>query len=771
MNNWIIKQTDFDIKDMKFYESIFSLGNGYMGVRGFDEEEIKEDKHEFNTFIAGIFDYFAPGKTDMVNTPNYWRTSMDVNGERFGPEHGEILEFSKELNMKEGVLKRRIVWKNNQGNETLIETTKVLSIDSVHHAILSIRVTPINYSGEVAIETGIDTDVWNNIIDDDQMKSDTNICRFLTEDGDTVLTDGIHIIRLKTTGSGFKIYEGFTAEVLHNGTKLGLKHFALHEAKYIADKVIIPVTQGEGYTLNKYISVWTSRDQYGATLEEQVMESVKEARDTGLDTMLKRNIAAWDKKWRVSDIEIIGDDKCQKAIRYNIFQLIQTNAEDDPYVNIGARGIMHGRYKGCYFWDTEIFMLPFYLFTNPKAAKNLLLYRYHTLKGAEENARRQNLDGARYAWMSALDGLEQCDTWDIGFSEVHITADIAYAVNYYYEAANDIEFIRDFGLELLIQTSRYWKSRFTYDGCNDCYNMLFVKGPNEYGGVTNNNLFTVMMATFNMQLAEKFVQLIKTGYPDAYHALTEKIGFKEEEIQQWHQIIRKVVINYDKNKSLYLEDDNFLKLEPLDLAKVKDGDEPLYKKICFDRLQRYRVLKQADVILLMLLRPEKFSFEEQLAAWNYYEPLTAHDSSLSYGTHSAFAAKLKLLEEAYRYFVKSVYLDLDSILENTQKEGIHFASLGASWQAVINGFAGVGLIGGSLKISPHMPKQWTELKFKLYYRQCLLKVSISQNDLTVKYEEGTPDTLQITICNEVILLIKGKEYNASFLVQEEFYEG
>lgn len=770
MNSWIINQNDFESTDKAFFESIFSLGNGYMGVRGFDEEEIMGSNKEFNTYIAGIFDYYTPGKTDMVNTPNFWRTSIYINDELFSLSKGEVLESGKELNMKDGTLKRRIVWRNSQGDDTLIETTRVLCINSCHQAILNIQVCPLNYSGEIVIETGIDTDVWNKIIDDDQMKSSTNVCRFLQGDGETIHSeDGIHIVKLKTIESGFKIYEGYTTEVLQNGHEIAANHITIDSDKLVADKAVIPVIKGNVYTLNKYINVWTSRDKYDESLENQVLEAIKETKNTGYSAVIKRHIEAWNKKWEISDIEIVGDDRSQRALRYNIFQLIQTNAENDEHVNIGARGIMHGRYKGCYFWDTEIFMLPFYIYTNPIAAKNLLLYRYHTLKGAEENARNQNLDGARYAWMSALDGLDQCDTWDIGLSEVHITADVAYAINHYFEATNDIEFIKDFGLEMLIQTARYWKSRFTYDSSNDCYNLLFVKGPNEYGGVINNNLYTVMMASNNMILAEKYIAIIKSEFPDIYNELIKKLNFREEEILIWGEIIQKAVINYDAKKSLYFEDDNFLKLEPLDIDKIKNEDIPLYKKICFDRLQRYRVLKQADVILLMLLCPQKFTMEEKLAAWYFYEPITVHDSSLSYGTHAAFAAKLNLLDEAYKYFIKSVCLDMDNVMENVQKEGIHFAALGASWQATVNGFAGIELNDGILNINPHLPSNWEKISFRFYYHNCLLRLSITHGSIYAAYEKGNNNSIKIKVSHKDVTLTKGEEQLVSQYSEEEYY--
>ncbi len=214
------------------------LGNGYMGVGGYDEEENKEAKHELNTFIAGIFVYYMPGKTDMVNTPNYWRTDIWINGERFSHGYGKIVEFYKELNMKEGILRRKLVWENNQGNKTLVETTKFLCIDSVHNAIMSIKLSPVNYSGNITIETGIDADIWNCIIDDDQMKTDANVSRFLAEDGSSVYIDDIHLIRLKTVGTDFKIYEGFTTEVLHKGNKLSVGHSVLTRTDYVDATVL-----------------------------------------------------------------------------------------------------------------------------------------------------------------------------------------------------------------------------------------------------------------------------------------------------------------------------------------------------------------------------------------------------------------------------------------------------------------------------------------------------------------------------------------------------
>ncbi|HEX7714833.1 MAG TPA: glycosyl hydrolase family 65 protein [Bacillota bacterium] len=742
---WSIEPKNLPLRDQKFYESIFALGNGYMGVRGFDEEEDRGTRYELCTYIAGIFDYFHPRFTDMVNTPNFWRTKIAINGENFS--NGD--ECTKSLNMREGTISRRIIWKDKNGNSTLIETVKFLSLYSVHSAVLRVKITPLDYDGEISLETGIDADVRNNLIPDDQMKEEFDLYEFLSEAGQGNSDDHVMYISLKTGKSQFELCEGFGINLTSNGNPVSHEDQLIQKDKYIARKVGFRVKKNQAYILDKFISVWTSRDTVD-TLCDTVVDAVGTLLDKGFDQVLTEQRKAWQEKWEVSDIFIDGDDQCQQALRYSIFQLIQTNAENDPKVSIGARGVMHGRYKGCYFWDTEIFMFPFYLYTNPGAARDLLMYRYFTLPGAEKNARQQNVDGARFPWMSSIDGTEQCDTWDIGFSEVHITADIAYAVNQYYEVTGDMEFIKNYGLEMLIQTARYWRSRFTYDQPQDRFNMLFVKGPNEYGGVTCNNTYTTMMAIHNLQTAEKFISLLKQLHPMAWEAVKNKVNFSETEIGIWDEIIAKAVINYDVEKNLYIEDDNFFKLEPIDIRNVKEDDIPLYRKICFDRLQRYRVLKQADVLLLMLLLPNRFSKQEKLAAWNLYEPITTHDSSLSFGTHAAMAARLNLAETAYHYFLKSIRLDLDDNMENTGLEGIHFAGLGASWQAVINGFCGIGLSNEELVVDPHLPVSWKKIRFKLIYRNCRISFDFTRGNTAIRLEAGD--------CEELTIIYQGNRF-------------
>lgn len=750
---WCIEQKEYKEEKESFYESIFSLGNGYMGVRGFHEESYKSEAHERCIFIAGLFDYIEKGITDMVNTPNYYYSVVTINDEKFDFNQRKILEYNSRLDMENGLLIRSILWENSKGQITNIKKERFISLNQIHLAVAKYSFIPINYSGQIMLESGIDASVKNNPINDDQLKENNQMIKLLNVIESKSIDNGGYI-KVTTKNSEREISESYTININVDEREIILKQ-SIEEDEYIGSKIVFKVKQGKEYIFEKYISVYSSRDGVG-NIEDETIRLSQEAYKKGYEELLKQHTKVWRKKWDIADIQIKGDSNIQRAIRYNIFQLIQTNAERDDEVSIGARGIMHGRYKGCYFWDTEIFMLPFYLYTNPQAAKKLLLYRYNTIEGARANAKALNLEGIKFPWMASIDGIEQCGSWDIGCCEIHINADIPYAVDQYYKATGDENFILQYGAEIYIETARYWKSRFSYDAKVDVYNMAFVKGPNEYAGVTFNNSYTTYMALNNFRLAIDVISLIKEK--KQWKELKNKLQFQMTEIKMWQEIIEKAVINYDENKNLYIEDDHFYQLEKVDFKLYKEETTPLYKKISFDRLQRLRVIKQADVILLMTLFPQVFSSEEKLAAWLEYEPITLHDSTLSFGTHSIMASMLGLHDEAYNYFEKSVTLDLNDVMNNTKNEGIHSASLGISWQAIMFGFAGLVIDRNKLILSPSIPQKWEEISFKIIYRNNVIWFAISHTEIKVKLcQESISNTLNIMIFENDIYIQKGQK--------------
>lgn len=425
--------------------------------------------------------------------------------------------------------------------------------------------------------------------------------------------------------------------------------------------------------------------------------------------------AKWRALWDDCDLEVDSDDpELQGAIRYNIFQLLANRATPDRNASIGARGLSHGRYKGNTFWDTEIFMLPFYLWTKPDVAKSLLQYRADRLPEAQALAKRQNLDGARFPWMCAGTGDEQCESWDIGLCEVHITADVAYAMARYAEVTGDTDFTQGTAAEMYRQTALYWLTRLTYEPAKDQYSSFFVKGPDEYCGATVNNTFTNYMARRNIDLALQYSELTADQ--------RERLTFARD----------RIAILYDSDRQLFLQDELLERLETPPFLKT--GEEPAYKQYCFDRMQRYRVLKQADLVLLMSLFPNDFTETQKRNVFAHYEPITLHDSTLSYGPHAQLAFRLGLWDKATEYFRKAVYLDLKDVMGNTGHEGLHMAALGAAWQALVFGAAGLWAENGELTVTPMLPPGIRSIRFRVRWHGKRYGVEVTPQGHAIREE-------------------------------------
>lgn len=715
---WEIETLTASHDTKNYRESIFSQGNGYMGVRGYAPNGNKKNNAERTTFISGYYEYIRPGITDMVNQPDFSVAKVSLHG--IDINDMEMADYRQVLNMQKGVVLWSYVVIDKEGRRTRIEMTRFLSMENKHTAAIRFEFIPENHDCSIVVETGIDGNVINLPISDNQLSDNIEFVKiwgrvkaFSKAGQGRVIAETIHSKRV----TAMEYY-------LHLPGEYGASIEAASQKKYAASRIRLFAKQGKRYVIDKLISVANYRD--GKNPSNIARIHLKNCIKLGFEGMLKESTKAWQRIWELCDVEVSATQELQGAIRYNIFQLIQTDPSDDPYASIGARGLMHGRYKGCYFWDTEIFMLPLFLNTNPEAARNLLLYRYHTLEDAINSAKGFSLCGARYSWMSSDTGFEQCETWDTGCCEIHITADIAYAFGRYIEQTGDKLFLKDYAAEVYLQTARYWSSRFTYDAQKDYYNLLFVKGPDEYCGVTINNFYTVKMALHNLYLALSSIQVLEKEYPKEWEKLKTRTQFRAEEARKWKDILSKPVTYYDEQRELWLQDPLFEGLEQIDIGAYKEDNTPLYHKLSFDRLQRYQVLKQPDVLMYMALFPEEFPRSQVAAAWNYYEPKTLHDSTLSFGIHGLLAARLGLSTEAWDYFSKSVFLDLKDIMRNTANEGIHTAALGASWQALIFGIAGVWMNKQGIRCKPNLPKEIQAMKFKVHYQKGLYEITVEQ---------------------------------------------
>lgn len=706
IEQWKIKTPEIKkqvVKGNDYYESIFAQGNGYMGVRGFSPIEVSDSRSQRTVFLSGFYEYIRTGITDMVNQPDFTKTRIAVDGVDVNRLH--LIDKEMTLHMDKGILEWNYQWESSQG-AIYLRMERIISQANDHLALLRLEVRS-SYQAEIKIETGIEADVMNQPVSDDQL-SENERDIYLWERWHTEAKQEGGSLQVKSTPSGLETKIDY--RVVATEGELTQSFAGERE---VMTNLQISAKAERTYIVDKIIGLATSRDRAlkdgHDLMREKAVTPIKGLLEQSYDHLREQHINAWERTWQAADqwrqlfdenkgfsdifckmTDISGNTVTEAelmgAIRYNIFQLIQTAPKQDEYASIGARGLMHGRYKGCVFWDTEIFMLPFFVASIPKMARNMLMYRYHTLEAALKGAKNFNLEGARYSWMSSNTGAEQCETWDTGACEIHVTADIAYAINHYLEETHDLDFFVQYAAEMYIQIARYWVSRFTYIPSEDNYYLLFVKGPDEYCGVTHNNYYTIKMASHSLLLAEQAVARMKQDDPKRWQQLKQKLDFVDAELKNWQTICEKTKVKQDPVTKIITQDDSFWLLEPFDIEQAKAGEVPAYKNLSYDRLQRYQVLKQPDVLMAMALFPEQYAASEIRANWDYYEPKTLHDSTLSYGIHALIAARLGIQEKALSYFYKCTFLDLHDIMGNTATEGIHTASLGACWQALVFGF-------------------------------------------------------------------------------------
>jgi len=658
-----------------FSETIFFVGNGNLGVRGFGAWAPKRTPQAHAVFRAGLFSEIKPGITDMVQLPD--ALTLRPAGE-------EPRQVSQSLDMRTGVLTH--VWETERA---ALRMERLASMADGQLLVQRLTLTA-KRAGVYTVEASADACVRNLPVHDDQTVAATELAQLLK-----LSHIGDNGMRLRT------LAEGKPVELLWEiRTDREANRQACVEGETAMTTLTAELAQGESWTVEKRVRVLTGGETPRETADDPWSESAR----------------TWEALWRDCDLEVDADDsELQGALRYNIFQLLCNNAAEDRTVSIGARGLTHGRYKGNTFWDTEIFMLPFYLWERPEAARNLLLYRADRLEDARALAAKQNLNGARYPWMCADTGHEQCESWDIGLCEVHITADVAYAMRRYADVTGDKAFERDVAAPVYADTARYWLSRLTYEPAKDQYSSFFVKGPDEYCGATVNNTFTNYMARHNLRLALSAGKL------------------NPEESKTFQAAQSRIPLLYDPARDLYLQDELLDRLEIPPF--LKNGEEPSYKRYCFDRMQRYRVLKQADLVLLMTMFPQDFTPQQKRNVFDYYEPITLHDSTLSYGTHAQLALTLGLWEKAEDYLRKAVYLDLKDVMGNTGHEGVHMAALGAAWQAVVFGAVGLWSENGELRVQPMLPPSLHRICLWVRHRGERYKVEVTRNGGTALREE------------------------------------
>ncbi|MGL4672492.1 glycoside hydrolase family 65 protein [Cetobacterium sp.] len=759
LKNWVVSESSFNTNHLGKCEAIMCLGNGYMGVRSSTEEKYLKETRDH--FVSGTFNKFDENEvTELPNIGDFTALEILLNGDRLDLEKGEVKNYSRDLNLKTGLITREFNW-TFKGVEYHFVSRRFVSLKDLNLMAIEVAITPINSDAKISISSGINGQVSNSGAQHFHEGEKRIYNKKFVEMISTTTTSKIDFIQMTT----HKIK--LASKELHINPELNMDR---RKVSVIYD---VDVKAGVEFKIEKLCSVNTTRDlvHIDRDLKEirtYALNQLENFEKVGFDTLLEASKVEWNKKWDAIDIKIDSAVEFdQLSIRFAQYHLIAMTPAHDSRMGVGAKGLSGEGYKGHSFWDTELFLMPFFSYTMPEVAKSLAKYRFETLNGARKKATDNGYTGAMFPWESAWkDDGEVTPVWgavDIitgkatkiqsGFIEQHITCDVAYALWQYYMVTKDEEFMENYGFEILFDTAIFWASRLEWNSEKNEYHINNVIGPDEYKEHINNNAFTNYMAHWNLNLAIEYYSKIKSEKPAVFNTLNEKLDL-DSNLKVWKDKSEKIYLPVPrKEDSVIPQDDTYLTKEIIDLTKYKNQEHvgSLFKDYSLDQVNNIQVSKQADIMVLFYLLENKFSTDVKKANWNYYEPKTLHDSSLSLSTHCVLASDMNDKDMAYDLFRRASEIDLGPNMK-TSDHGIHAASLGGIWQCIVNGFSGVRMLGGELRIDPKLPENWNEVSFPLNWHGVNLKVTVDKEVLTVVRNSDSDVEVKFTVHgNEYIL--------------------
>lgn len=738
-DEWKVVESRFDVRDNFKNETIFTLGNGYIGFRGDFEENYKWDPAigSCGTYLNGFYEtrdicygesYYGSAEKDetMLNVTNGKIIKLYIEDEEFDMRKGSILEYYRVLDLKEGVLKRHIVWCSEKGKKVNIDIIRLVSQSNKYLASIRYEVTPLNFSGKVSIASYLDGDVRNRSEGNDPRVGSGLSGRVLKPMGCTVRGSFGEIIEA-TRATDFSL-----ACAMENETAAECEYTVRNVCDELKSGVIYDFNAVREHSIrvDKFIAYTTSRDFSKDEIADKAREIVIQAKNDGFEKILNGQNEFMKKFWYRADVCIDGDDAIQQGIRFNMFHLLQSAGRDGK-TNIAAKGLTGEGYEGHYFWDSETYVLPFFVYTYPAIARKFLEYRYSILDDARERAGQLDLKGALFPWRT-IGGKECSAYYPAGTAQYHIDADIAFAIKRYMESTDDIDFLVNYGAEILFETARMWSSLGSFiehRGNKFCINC--VTGPDEYTAIVNNNYYTNIMARENLKYALETAKWMNENKPEEFKALSQKIGLSIDEVLFWKKAADNMYLPYDRKLNIFLQDDAFLDRTPWDFADTPKDKHPLLLHYHPLAIYRHQVCKQADLVLVLYLLSHKFTTDEIKRNLEFYEKVTTHDSSLSECIFSIVSSEAGYFDKSYKYFLSTARMDLDDSHGNT-KDGVHTANMAGAWLCVINGFAGMRVHDGILEFNPHLPEKWESYSFKVTYKNRLIEVLVSRK--AVKYE-------------------------------------
>jgi maltose phosphorylase len=663
----------------------------------------------------------------MVNTIDWLYTRLSLDGETLDLAQSQVTDFRRVLDFKTGTLYREFVWHTPKGKMLKAAFTRFVSMADPHLGCQRITVTPLNFSGPLEVQSGLDF----SPVHEEKGKSFWNCPRRQQE-------NNIVAILGKTDNLGQQLFSGFYLNI-DSSAKTRL----VERKQYIGLEFVVDLQVGEPVNLDKIVTNYAPKSLSLSDDEvwERGMNLALANQSCSLPTALEQHTSYWTKVWDTLDITIEGDPENQQGIRFCIFQLHQTFHGTDPGSNIGAKGLTGEAYNGHTFWDTETYCLPFYMFNNPKAARNLLEFRYRTLPQALERATELDCQGAFYP-IATIDGMESCGLWQHASLQLQVGSAVAYGIWHYVKICNDFDFLYRQGIEMLIEISRCFSSRGQWGPRTGEYGFYGVMGPDEFQMMVNNNCYLNLMGKKTFEYTLQTLKTMESAAPDSLNAVKHKTRLESAELVNWERCAAKMHLPQDPDTKVFEEHDGFFDMPHIDIHNIPVTDFPLYHNWSYDRIYRYDMIKQPDVLMFLFLYNQDYSAEIKRANYEYYEPRCIHESSLSPSIHSILAAELGKHEEAYNFFQFATRMDLDNYNRNT-REGLHTTSIAAAWMNIVYGFGGMRSDGEILVFKPSIPKEWQSYSFRVLYHDVVLDVKVDQESVGFKIISGPTVTVQV----------------------------
>ncbi|MCD4769085.1 MAG: glycoside hydrolase family 65 protein [Bacteroidales bacterium] len=732
-DEWKIIEEVFDPQFNRDSESLFSIGNGHLGQRATFEEKYSGDSMQ-GSYVAGVYypdktrvgwwkngypEYFAK----VLNSPNWIGINITVGNEQFDLADCKVESFRRVLDMKSGILEREFVCLLKSGVRISVKTRRFVSMADYETGAIEYSITPLNNDVNIITEPYIDGDVVNE---------DSNYDEIFWKNISADINNEKAVLVSATRKTNFHVAVAMKSILLINDQEINPEHKITRNDKYISRIYSTDIKKGSKLTIYKYASVLSSENNPRNRIAELAVDKVNRSSSAGFESLLKDHKQKWSDKWDECDIIIDGDPSAQQSVRFNIFHLYQTYTGTDHRLNIGPKGFTGEKYGGSTYWDTEAFVLSFYLNTaDSGVARNLLLYRYNHLEKAIENAEKLGFkDGAAFYPMVTMNGEECHNEWEITFEEIHRNGAIAFAIYRYINHTADEDYLVDFGLEVLIAISRFWSQRVNFSTVKNSYVILGVTGPNEYENNVNNNWYTNTMATWTLQYTLESLERVEAISKDKFRSVTEKVSFDSAETEKWRDIVANMYYPVDDESGIFLQQEGYLDKEQVTTDTIDPAELPINQHWSWDRILRSCFIKQADVLQGIYNFEERYDIEMIRRNFDFYEPRTVHESSLSPGIYSIIAATIGNMDKAYELYLRAARLDLDDYNKEA-KEGLHLTSMAGTWLSIVEGFGGMRIKKERIILKPLLPDKWKSYSFYFRFHNNIVKVTADNDGATV----------------------------------------